>query len=219
MAGITLIVAGGTRPDPLVVGALPEVDRCIAADSGADLALAAGLHVDLVIGDLDSVSEGGLDRARDMGAEVRSFPRDKDATDLELAIEAAHQEPLDRLIIIGLAGGRLDHALANIGALAAAARPGVDVDGLIGSARLAVIQGKRALEGALGETLSLLPVLGRVEGVTTSGLEYELRGEPLDAGSARGMSNRFIAREAVIEVRSGILVAIQPFALREHGRT
>ena len=215
----TLIIAGGARPDPLVVGALPEIDRCIAADSGADLALAVGLEVDVVIGDLDSISEAGLERVREAGAEVRSFPSEKDATDLELAIALAHEQTIDRLIIIGLAGGRLDHELANIGALAAAARRGVEVDGLIGSARLAVVQGRRSLEGALGETLSLLPVLGRVAEVTTTGLEYELRAEPLEAGSARGMSNRFIAREATIQVGGGILIAVQPFALREHGRT
>jgi thiamine pyrophosphokinase len=219
MPGVTLIVAGGARPDPLVVAALPEVDRCIAADSGADLALAVGLHVDLVIGDLDSVSADGLERARAGGAEVREFAPDKDRTDLELAVEAAAEGDPDRLVIIGLAGGRLDHALANIGTLARAARPGLEVDGLIGSARLTVVLGSRTLTGALGETVSLLPVLGPVEGVTTTGLEYPLDDEPLAAGVARGMSNRFVANRATIEVGSGLLIAIQPFALREHGRT
>ena len=132
MPGVTLIVAGGARPDPLVVAALPEIDQCIAADSGADLALAIGLRVDLLIGDLDSVSADTLQRVRDDGADLREFPRNKDKTDLELAIDAAHDKEPDRLVIIGLAGGRLDHALANIGALAAAARGRVEVDGLIG---------------------------------------------------------------------------------------
>ena len=62
-------------------------------------------------------------------------------------------------------------------------------------------------------------MLGDVEGVTTTGLEFPLDDEPLRAGSARGMSNRFVANEATVTVRSGVLVAVQPFALREHGRT
>ncbi|MEM9565557.1 MAG: thiamine diphosphokinase [Actinomycetota bacterium] len=219
MPGVTLIVAGGARPDPLVVAALPEVDRCIAADSGGDLALAIGLQVDLLVGDLDSVSPDGLDRIRASGADLQEHPRDKDRTDLELAVDAAVDGRPDRIVIIGLAGGRIDHALANIGVLAAAARPGIDVEGLLGSARLAVVDGKRTLTGALGETLSLLPILGTVDGVTTAGLEFPLDDEPLPAGSARGMSNRFVANEATVEVRSGVLLAVQPFALRERRRT
>lgn len=219
MSGVTLIIAGGARPDPLVLAALPAYDRCIAADSGADLAVEIGVGIDVVVGDLDSISGPTLESCRSGGTDIREFARDKDRTDLELAVEAAHEDRPDRLVIIGLAGGRFDHALANVGVLTAAARDGVEVDGLIGSSRLAVIRGTRTLAGALGETLSLLPVLGTAEGVTTAGLEYPLVDEALLAGSARGMSNRFIAPEATITVRRGVLLAVQPFALREHGRT
>lgn len=219
MPGVTLIFAGGARPDPLVLGALPDHDRCIAADSGADLAREAGIDIDVLVGDLDSVSAATLEACRTGGVDVREHARDKDHTDLELAVEAAHEDGPDRIVVIGLAGGRYDHALANVGVLTAAARDGVEVDGLLGSARLAVVRGSRTLTGALGETLSLLPVLGTAEGVTTAGLEYPLVDEPLTAGSARGMSNRFVAPEATITVRRGVLLAVQPFALREHGRT
>ncbi len=219
MPGVTLVVAGGARPDPLVVAALPEIDRCVAADSGADLALAMGQRVDLLVGDLDSISPAGLEEVRSAGGDLREHPREKDKTDLELAIDAALEGDPDRLVVVGLAGGRLDHALANIGVVAAAARDGVEVDALIGSARLAVVKGRRTLTGALGETLSLLALLGTAAGVTTTGLEFPLDDEPLRAGSARGMSNRFVAPEAVVVVRSGTLVAVQPFALREHGRS
>lgn len=219
MPGVTLVVAGGARPDPLVIAALPEIDRCVAADSGADLAIGMGLQVDLLVGDLDSISPAGLEQVRRDGGDLREHPRDKDKTDLELAIEAALEDKPDRLIVVGLAGGRLDHELANIGVLAAASQDGTDVDGLVGAARLAVIRHSRTLPGALGETLSLLPLLGTASGVTTTGLEFPLDNEPLLAGSARGMSNRFVANEATIEVRSGSLLAVQPFALREHGRS
>jgi thiamine pyrophosphokinase len=219
MPGVTLVVAGGARPDPLVIAALPEFDRCVAADSGADLAIAMGLRVDLLVGDLDSISADGLTRVRNDGADLREHPRNKDKTDLELAIEVALDEEPDRLVVIGLAGGRLDHALANIGVLAAAGRNGTEVDGLVGSARLAVVRGRRTLTGVLGETLSLLPLVGTARGVTTTGLEFPLDDEPLLAGSARGISNRFIAPEATIVVRSGSLLAVQPFALRERGRS
>ncbi len=225
MPGVSLIVAGGAHPEPSVVAALPEVGRCIAADSGADHAFDLGLDVDVVVGDLDSISPAGLDRVRSLGLAIRSSPTAKDQTDLELAIEVALEqvgdEHHDKIIVIGLGGGRLDHALANVTALAdiaeraAALGRDVEVDGLIGSARLSVVRAHRELSGALGETVSLLPLLGSVDGVTTTGLEFPLDDEPLLAGSGRGMSNRFVARQATVEVRQGTLVAIQPFALRE----
>ena len=45
-----------------------------------------------------------------------------------------------------------------------------------------MIRGARTLAGTPGDIVSLLPVHGPAEGVTTSGLEYPLRGETLPGG-------------------------------------
>ncbi len=218
MPGTALIVAGGARPDPLVIRALPAADLIVAADSGADTAIALGLAVDVVVGDLDSVSGEGLARLRGAGTEIQEYPARKDNTDLELAVARALEAEPDHIVVIGIGGGRLDHAMANLTVLAAAGSGQTSIEGLIGSARLTVVRGRRALSGALGETVSLLPVLGRVEGVTTEGLEYPLVDEPLDAGTARGVSNRFVATEAAVTVAEGTLLAVQPFGLKERDR-
>ena len=47
--------------------------------------------------------------------------------------------------------------------------------------------------GEPGELVSLLAVNGPAEGVTTEGLAYPLRGETLEPGSTRGVSNVFAA--------------------------
>ena len=218
MAGVALIVAGGARPDPLEIKALPAIDFCVAADSGADSAIAVNLAVDSIVGDLDSISPTTLAALRDAGAEIREHAAEKDQTDLELAFARVMEEQPDRVIVIGIGGGRIDHALANIAVLAAQGRGGVIVDGLVGSARLSVVRGTRSLDGALGETISLLPVLGRADGVTTEGLKYPLADEPLEPGSARGVSNRFVAPLATVSVQRGVLLAVQPFALSERSR-
>ncbi|MGI9594954.1 MAG: thiamine diphosphokinase [Acidimicrobiales bacterium] len=218
MPRTALIVAGGARPDPLVVRALPPVDFTVAADGGADHALSLGLAVDAVVGDMDSITADGLARLRSSGAEVVEYSASKDQTDLELAFARVVDELPNRIVVIGLGGGRLDHALANVSVLAADGYGDAEVDGLIGSARLSVIRGVRTLTGALGETISLLPVLGRADGVTTDGLEYELVAEPLEPGSARGVSNRFVAATATVSVADGVLLAVQPFGLKERDR-
>lgn len=216
MSGTTaLIVSGGARPDPLVVRSLPSIDFCVAADSGADNARAVGIAVDAVVGDLDSVSAEALDALRLRAAEIEEHPARKSETDFELAMARALAEQPDRLIVIGIGGGRLDHELANFSVLASEETGTVRVEAFVGSARVTVIRGSMAVSGVLGETISLLPALGDAEGVTTGGLEYELADEPLRATSGRGVSNRFVAKEASITVRRGVLLAIQPHGLKE----
>ena len=81
-----------TEPDVVVVAsgpgpsvAVPVTPTVIAADGGLDRAAALGLDVDVVIGDLDSVSAEALAAAEAAGARIVRHPEAKDATDLELA--------------------------------------------------------------------------------------------------------------------------------------
>ncbi len=217
MSGIALIVAGGARPDPQVVRALPETDFCVAADGGGDHAIAIQVVLDSLVGDMDSISSRGLEAIRDAGIEVREYPGAKDKTDLELAFDRALEERPSQILVIGIAGGRIDHELANMMILASDAYRSVPIDALVGSARMAVIWSSRTFHGVLGETISLLPLAGAVHGVTTEGLEYPLTKETLRAGSTRGVSNRFVAREATITVERGPLLAVQPHALADRG--
>src|SRR4051812_38201179 len=85
----TVVVVAGGHPSPLRVPALPERAHVIAADSGVDLALALRLHIDRAIGDFDSVSAAGLAAAEAAGTVIERHPVAKDATDLELALDAA----------------------------------------------------------------------------------------------------------------------------------
>lgn len=218
MPGIALIVAGGARPDPLVARALPSIDYCVAADGGADHAAAIGVAVDAVVGDLDSISASRLAQLRNAeSVEVLEFPSEKDNTDLELAFDRVMAEEPELILVVGIGGGRIDHELANLLALASDRAATTAVDGLVGSARISVVRSERILTGVLGEVISLLPIMGPVTGVTTEGLQYPLVGEALDPGSARGVSNRFTETTATVAITGGVLLAVQPFALKDRG--
>ena len=65
-----------------------------------------------------------------------------------------------------------------------------------------MIRGERTLVGEPGELISLFAVHGPASGVVTEGLVYPLRGETLEPGSSRGVSNVFAAREARIARRA-----------------
>lgn len=215
MSNVVLLLAGGTEPGPELLSALPaDGVRCIAADSGLDHARALGLRPELVVGDLDSVSPGGLAWAGAEGIPIERHPVDKAQTDLELALVRAVALAPDRVLVAGIGGGRLDHFLANIGVLASPRWAAVALDGWIDGARIAVVHPgrRRVLEGAPGDLLSLLPINGEAVGVTVTGVVWPLSGDTLAASSSRGVSNVFTQVTAVVEVQAGTLLAVQPAA-------
>jgi thiamine pyrophosphokinase len=207
-----VVVTGGDPLDGVDLPALPHDAIVVAADSGVDRAEALGLRVDVAVGDFDSVTRGGLDRAERLGAKVERHPEAKDATDLELALEAAlalEPQP-DRLIVLGGHGGRLDHLLANALLLASDALRGVEVVAQMGHARVTVVRHRGELTGEVGDLVTLLPVGGPACGVATEGLRYPLRDEDLAPGTTRGVSNELVAPTAVVTLRAGVLLAVQP---------
>ena len=206
-----VVVASGDGPDLT----LPPAASVVAADGGLLRARALGLDVDVVVGDLDSATPEALAAAEAEGARIVRHPQAKDATDLELALDAAIALGPSRILVIGSACGRLDHLLGSILLLGDARYASATVDACLDDNRLWVIRGERTLEGTPGEIVSLLPVHGPAEGVTTSGLEYPLRDESLPAGTSRGVSNVFAAVEAHVSVERGCLIAVRPGPERE----
>lgn len=197
-----VIFAGGA--DPLDIGELPDDAFVIAADSGFDVAERAGVAVDLLIGDLDSVSGDAVDRV----PETLRFPVDKDETDLELAVGRARSMGATSLLVIGGAGGRTDHFLANASLLAAL--DGLDVEWRTGSGTLFRVNGSLHIKGIPGETVSLLAFGGPARGVRTTGLRWRLDDEDLLPGSTRGVSNALVHESALISLDEGNLMAVLP---------
>jgi thiamine pyrophosphokinase len=78
---LVLVFAGGDPPPRSVLAEMASPDYVIAADSGLDHAVRLGVAVDLLVGDLDSVSADAIALA----ASVQRHPVDKDATDLAIA--------------------------------------------------------------------------------------------------------------------------------------
>lgn len=208
MATTVVIFAGGTPLPEAVVADLPVPDLVIAADSGYGVAISLGYRVDVVVGDFDSIE---LDGPLPAGIEVLKHPTDKDATDLELALElAARGEPL-RVVLVGAQGGRFDHEVGAVATLASERWDAIpEVDWVRSDAIAHVIRGTRRIQGDVGAIISLIPMGGDAVAVTTGGLMWDLGGETLYAGTSRGISNRFVRTEAVITVGSGTLLAVIP---------
>lgn len=204
---VVLIFTGGDLPDPEVVGELPAADLVVAADSGYDVALHLGFDVDLLVGDMDSISATPIPD----GVEVSRHPRDKDQTDLDLAIELALREDPERIVVVGGSGGRLDHEIATTGLLCSERWESImEIDWISSRGRAHVLRRRRVLHGDVGTTVSLIPVGGEVDGVTTNGLQWELSGALLDSGTTWGVSNLMRRPVVDITVESGCLLVVFP---------
>ena len=72
-----VVITGGDPVDRAHLAEVPAGACVIAADSGMDHAVALGLAVDHVVGDMDSVSPEGLAAATDGGATVAAVSIDR----------------------------------------------------------------------------------------------------------------------------------------------
>jgi thiamine pyrophosphokinase len=208
-----IVLAGGDPVAPDIAARLPVADDVVAADSGLHQAELLGLTVSHIVGDFDSVKPSALDAAVVAGATVDRHPAAKDATDLELALHAALDRGAERITVVGGGGGRLDHYLANVALLAAPVFAHVSIDAWLNGSHVTVLHGGRppvVIDGVVGSLVTLLPVGGAALGVTTTGLEYPLRGEDLPAGTSRGVSNVIAASQPTVTLEHGALLVVQP---------
>jgi thiamine pyrophosphokinase len=210
----------------LVVGAAPwpdadpvfyvrlacEHDLVVAADAAAEWLCELGVIPDVAVGDFDSARAGAPERLRARGISVRTYPRDKDLTDLELAVDEARAAGAGALTLTAAFSARLDHTLAALGLLARAAdiagmarEPGLTAWAMDGATR-----GSLELPIGVGETVSMMAMLGPAGNVTLSGMEYPLSGADLAPCSGLGLSNRVVSPPATITVGSGSLLVIAP---------
>ena len=210
-----LVIASHPDSAGLADPGLPSADLVVAADGGLDAALRAGIAVDAVVGDLDSASPDALAQARRDGVRVEAHDARKDQTDLELAMEFA-RERAEEVHVVASARGRVDHALAAMAVLASPRWAGLTVSASVDSACIDVIRGRREIDGAVGDLLSLIVVGAPAVVAETCGLDYPLHGERLEPWSARGVSNVITAIPVVVAVTEGVVLAIRPKA-RDRG--
>ena len=211
-----VVVANGAPPDPALCAALlHEADLVVAADGGARALLEHELPLTAIVGDMDSLPDDLLEGWLARGGDTRRYPREKNETDLELAVAEARRRGAARLAVLGALGGRVDHQTANLLLLAAPALRDVEAVLLADGARVVAVTGtgvgavgEATFSGQPGDLLSLLPVTARVEGIVTEGLRYPLAGDTLVLGTPRGVSNVFTARRATVRVRAGTLLAM-----------
>lgn len=202
-----LIFAGGDSPTDSLAGELPEADLVIAADSGYDLAVETGIAVDVLVGDMDSIETEVIPRH----VVIERHPTDKDRTDLELALAKVIEDVPQRVVVVGGAGGRVDHEIASAALICSQRwRRIEEIDWVTERGWSHVVWDRRLVHGDIGRIISLIPMGGPVTGIRTKGLLWELTDAKMPAGTTWGVSNSFTAPVADIRVGTGCLLAVVP---------
>ncbi len=204
-----VLIANGTmHAHARLVKIWQRADLRIAADGGARSArlyLERAPHV--IIGDMDSLDDETRAWLQAHSVEFIQHPSAKDETDLELALQLAQTRGADEISILGAHGGRADQFLANVFLLTQ--KQGMRL--VDAASEMWVSASSAEIHGTRGDTVSLIPLDARVEGIRTQGLEYPLRDETLERGSTRGISNVMLGERATVHCTRGALLIVHLF--------
>ena len=197
-----LLIGNGETVSPRLLKQLAaQANYVLAADGGADNALACGVTPNGVIGDLDSVSAHAKKKLADRILHVPT----QENTDLEKALLWLIKQHFTHITLVGFVGNRWDFSVGNLLALARFAHKlSICVAGekwrifpLMHGAEFTCKKNKR---------VSLLP-LKTCTGVTLTGLKYPLKNARLLPGTTRTLSNQTVgARFGVSFTRGTLLV-------------
>ena len=181
----------------------------IAANGGVQHAKRLGLEISIVIGDLDSLDEAESMALKATNTDIVRVAPEKDETDLELALLYATDIGVRDIVVLGAFGDRIDMSLSNLLLLSHPSFLSVHIEYWYGRQTAWLIRPPGdEIHGQSGDSLSLIPLEGDAEGITTHELYYPLNDEKLAFGPARGISNVLTASVAHVELASGTLIAV-----------
>ena len=205
MARFSILVGGHVQPTQRLLRQVAGT-RAIAADNGMAHAEMLKLEVELWVGDFDSASPELMARHDDVEREV--YPQAKDASDSELAADAAVRRGASDIVLVGGFGGQSDHALSHVMLAVKLALKGIRVMVTSGyEEAYPLIPGRHRLDLAEGSRLSLI-ALADLGALSLSGVRWPLDRRHVLFGSTLTLSNVVVgAPEVTLESGYGVIVA------------
>lgn len=218
--GKTLMVAGGEVDISFAEEFIRKqgFDTVVCADSGLDAAYKLGLPVQYAMGDFDSVSKEAVQHYRDAvqedgtQTEFVEYPPEKDATDSQIVLDWITEKLPSEIYILGAAGKRLDHFLANVNILMKPLSYGIPAYLIDSCNKIYLADHSYAIQKKelFGTYISFLPLTEKAV-VSLKGFRYELDRKEMTIGSSLGVSNEIGAGEdtALVLLEEGILIAVE----------
>lgn len=189
---------------------LRDGDLVVACDGGLAACRKRGIRVDLVIGDFDS-----LGYVPDVENCVR-LPVEKDVTDMYAGVSEGIRRGFRHFALYGGTGGRFSHTVANVQMMRGLAKQGMTAVLYGVDSRIQVIcDGRISFPSGGDYAVSIFAIGGRAEGVTISGMKYEVSDVALEPDFPLGVSNSLVGKEAFAEVKDGCLLIVEEMCVKQ----
>lgn len=210
MSGQSALIVGNGEPPSreLFAACAREAELILCADGGANTASAYGYAPDYIVGDLDSVSSQSK-AALAADHVVLVDPEGHVGTDGQKVLNHAVALGVTQAVLVGFTGRRTDHLLGNLSLLKTFADH-LALRIVDDYCDIRLIDRRIRFRAAIGQKISLCPLDGAVEGITTEGLKWSLRSESLIPGVREGISNEVVDNPVEIRVgRGDLLLCVQ----------
>ena len=183
--------------------------RLIAVDGGCRLFKTAGMTPDVIIGHLDSVSS--IPSQFHEKSQLLIYPRDKNKTDLQLALEYCVKERARMVDIVSPGVGEVDHFLGNVMLLGLFDK----LSGVSTKPKIRIVSAdyeilwvhdsRRSFSDCVGDRLSVIVMSAAVR-LTCRGMEFAADRVRIVRGDSRGLRNRITRRRASVGIEGRALV-------------
>lgn len=206
-----IIVCGGTPPTyNLLLNEFTPTCIIIAVDSGADCLWKYKITPSYLIGDFDSINNEVLDFFRNKNIPIEHHPKNKDATDGQLALAKAMTLNATEIVFLGCLGGnRIDHLLGAFGLLLKCLSSNISASLKDQYQTISLLNQSTIIHGHQKEIFSLQAYDEPVENLSITNSKYELKNYKLKIGDALTLSNEFQDKEVNISFTSGKILLIR----------
>ncbi len=177
----------------------------VCADGAAKVCREYSLQPDIILGDLDSLDT--KTKAYFAASEIIKIA-DQDTTDGEKAVQYCIEKGFKAINLFGALGKRVDHTVYNLGVLKKFDDQGVELTLISNDDIVFLMRGTRTFTASPGTRISLLPVFGKVDNVSSEGLVYALQNESLELGNHSSLSNCFKRDTARVVLPTGHLLVV-----------
>ncbi|MBQ4091465.1 MAG: thiamine diphosphokinase [Clostridia bacterium] len=184
----------------------PEAqDLVVCADGGYENAKKMGAHVNVLVGDFDSIAAIPQDVD-----EIVRVPAKKDETDAQLAVRCAIERGADDIVIVASTNGRFDHTLSLICILEDLWDKKIPAHIVNGQNRVRFLRDSGViLVREVYKYFSVIALDKKVKKVTIQGGEYPLIKKDICRGFQYAVSNEIQKNCALIEVGRGSVLVIE----------
>ena len=189
---------------------LQNADVIVCCDGGMKHTRALEITPDYILGDFDSCKKEDFNYYKNLGVKIKTFPAQKDETDMELGLDFALELGADDIVIFGGIGSRFDHTLANAHLLLRLLKRGVRGRLVNEKNCVELMDSYITLKGKKGDLVSTIPLSMEVTGITLEGFAYPLTDHTLTIDDdIVAVSNVMLQEECKISIKTGYLFVIQ----------